>query len=171
MLTGWLIPTRQGIANARVKTPEEDARLKPFELVAAVPDQNFHKTWKWHDKTGALPDHQYDMWGPLAIPTPTGEQMGYVIMQKEPDPQHHTTIESTAEYQIVPGLGLVREIDSRVTNGVLVTRIEVSLRSMTPGSGDEPALRSLTGTDPAPAPGRPPNEQSDQQQILNDLRQ
>jgi hypothetical protein len=171
VLTGWIVPTVQGIANSRLKSSDDDYRLQPLDIFVAMPDKNFHKSWQTHDKTGTASDHQYEMWGPLPIKTADGEKPGYVVIQKEPNPKQKSVIGATAAYEIVPDVGLVREVDSRIApSGQTISRIELTLTAMHAGSGDEPQLRSLTvPAPPANQPSGAQNERANQQQILNDL--
>ena len=149
-LTSWVVATEKGIALAKFAADGTEKAVEPPELVAPTPGDAFHQQWDWRP-TGAPPEvaHKFQMWGPVPVRTPQGEQPGYVVLQKIPDDDDPTKVGLSVESRLVPGTGLVHEVDVQpIPNADAALRIEVDLVEMTRGSGPEPEVRDFVeGTD------------------------
>jgi hypothetical protein len=142
----WVVATDQGIAISKFRIDGDVQSLEPPELTVLMPTDEFHQSWQWTAK-GADPKgaQRFQMWGPLPIKTPTGEQPGYVVLQKIPDDADPTVIASSIEYEIVPGIGLVHEVDvTPIRQAAATSRIEIDLTSMARGTGPEPGIRKYS---------------------------
>lgn len=142
-LSSWLVPTDRGLAIAKVGSDDGTQPLEPPELMVLTPNGQFHRSWQWRAKDAdpAL-TQRFEMWGPVPIKTPQGEQPGYIVLQQVPDPDDPTQIGTSVEYRYAPGLGLVHEVlVTPIPGADTATRSELDLTAMTHGSGPEPDIR------------------------------
>lgn len=140
--TSWVVATDKGIAVAKIVADGNETAFEPLELVLRTPGDAFHQQWEWRPK-GAPPEaaQNFQMWGPVPVKTPQGEQPGYVVLQQIPDEDDPTKVGLSVESQIVPGTGLVHEVDVQPIPGTdAALRDEIDLIQMTRGSGPEPEV-------------------------------
>jgi hypothetical protein len=141
----WTLVTDKGIAVSKTVSGGDTSEISPPELVIAWPGEGFQQSWRWHNK-GQKPefDHQFEMWGPLAVKTPNGAAQGYVILQKIPNSDDPTLVAASTETHIVPGLGIVYTASvASIAQLQTAVRIETRLHAMKRGSGPEPEIRKL----------------------------
>lgn len=117
----WWSLGAEGLAVVKAKAGETTVTHDPPLPILALPLRSAH-AWT-HQPKGDPARMEYRMWGPLPLPTPTGEAPGWVVwMRNAAGPRV-----STIERQIVPGVGVVRESHVDVVGTALLTRIETAL--------------------------------------------
>jgi hypothetical protein len=139
----WLVPTDRGLAATKSDQGNGPKPFEPAQLMALAPNEQFHRDWRWLPK-GAPPELAltYKMWGPLPVKTSRGEQPGYVVLQRVPDPHDPAKVATSVEYHYAPGPGLVHEvIVNPIAGADAAVRIELDLTTMKRGSGPEPEIR------------------------------
>jgi hypothetical protein len=141
--SAWLAATDRGLAVTRQDSGDSPQPVDPAQLMVLSPNQQFHRSWQWHEKdTDPELSQKYQMWGPLPLQTPEGERSGYVVLQRIPNPDDPTKVATSVEYEYAPGLGLVHEVVVNPIPGAdAAARIELDLATMTRGSGPEPEVR------------------------------
>ena len=63
------------------------------------------------------------MWGPMPIDTPNGKSTGFVVLSDIPGQGD----KFVADRYFVPGLGIVREIDYIIKDGVMISKADLNL--------------------------------------------
>ena len=141
--SAWTIATDRGLAIVKMQAEGRTSVATPPELMVSWPLTRYRTSWQWHDtRQQPQASHQFQIWGPLPIKTPNGEQQGYVMLQKVPKTTDPAVIENSTESGIVPGLGIVYTVDIQyVPRYQTALRTETHLTSMKHGSGPEPEIR------------------------------
>lgn len=126
MLEEWQQVTNRGIAVVKRASYGETAAFDPPAVSIPLPLSGPYQSWSWYPKSHEF-TQSYEMWGPVPIKVGNSQRNGFVILQTQKI-KGETMPTSSAEYHVVPGIGVVHSIEIEATgNGVLRMRNEMTL--------------------------------------------
>lgn len=126
MLEEWQDITRRGFAVVKRSSYGETLTFDPPSVSIPLPLSGPYQSWSWRPKGGELAQ-SYEMWGPVPIKLDGTQRNGFVILQTQ-KLKGQTMPASSAEYDIVPGIGVVRSIEIEAgENGIPRMRNEITL--------------------------------------------
>jgi len=126
MLEEWEQVTKRGIAVVKRASYGETSSFDPPAISIPLPLSGPYQSWSWYPKSKEF-TQSYEMWGPIPIKVGDSRRNGFVILQTQKF-KGETMPTASAEYHVVPGIGVVRVIEIEATvNGVLRMRNETTL--------------------------------------------
>jgi hypothetical protein len=97
---------------------------QPPQLWIPFPPKNA-KAWNYVPQNKAY-EQTFKMWGPVPLPGPDGEAMGYVVVS---DQKVDALNRITCERHFIPGIGLTREVLIAAFNDEALRKQEMTLKS------------------------------------------
>lgn len=128
----WWRADETGVVSTRSREDGELTVLDPPRPVFPRPAE-LPREWKYAARDGSY-ELQYRMWGPIPLRGPSGEAPGYLVFV-----QHDGPVVTTAERHFIPGVGMTKEVIILSLRGKMMSRQEMTLRSVERGSGGGPA--------------------------------
>jgi hypothetical protein len=86
------------------------------------------RSWLWQSANGS---QAFQMWGPVPVQGPRGEAPGYVVLIKWHETLSDGVLTHSVERHYLPGVGLLREIETGGANGIrMLWRVELVLKGV-----------------------------------------
>jgi hypothetical protein len=120
--------TERGIELTWARGAGEPASLvEPPKVVWAFPLAP-PRSWLWQSANGG---QSFQMWGPVPVQGPRGEAAGYVVLIKWHETLSDGVLTHSVERHYLPGVGLLREIETGGANGIrMLWRVELVLKGV-----------------------------------------
>jgi hypothetical protein len=120
----WLTQDKRGLSVTQRKADDDKPMaLDPSQTIWKLPLKSH--TWDYHAKDKSY-SQKYLMWGPLPVKAPNGEVPGYIVLCT----QKGGSRTLTAERHWAPGVGMVDEIIITAVGDKMVSRQEMTLKSV-----------------------------------------
>lgn len=123
----WWTLAEKGLSATQRRVGGELIQLNPPQLLLPRPER-LPMLWLYQAR-GRILDQQGQLWGPLPIAGPDGEQPGYLVVTEQGIPKGRLS----AERHFIPGVGMTREVITTSMAGQMVSRQKMALQQSQAG--------------------------------------